>query len=190
MKLFNYLKLTVVFSILIFAFSCNDNENLDEIIEPELELMGRENSFTTDGIIVKDENNNDDNNETSENTKEKFIQFCFSSKLTREQKDEAIKCWFFNPNIPKPKILLLNRINTFNNCEVWAYIEIRNPRDGDGSDIVKDDDLLVGKNINLTPPQNCDDSINITHYYLDDYYTYDNSNNDLNDKILSENEIF
>lgn len=148
MKLFNYLKLAVIFSILIFAFSCSDNENLDEIIEPELELMSRENSFTTDGIIVKDDDKNDSNYNSV-----RYIQVCFKVlNLTETEKIEAIRCHFSNINPTAISLFnLLGKCKSKSNCEIWKYSLRRDPRDGDD----KEDEIVIDLNRNKITKNIC-----------------------------------
>ncbi|SNR14986.1 hypothetical protein [Tenacibaculum jejuense] len=140
MKLFNYLKLAVVFSILIFAFSCSDNENLDEVIEPELELMGRGNAFTEDGIIVKNDLSSDDDNQENDDNFLDFNyqrEFCFIEGLSISQKQEAINCYIFPFNT-------ISRVSINGNCEVWLIRgEHGDPVDDEDED--EDEDLILKK---------------------------------------------
>ncbi|WP_442267180.1 hypothetical protein ACSIGC_05670 [Tenacibaculum sp. ZS6-P6] len=192
MKLFNYLKLAVIFSILILAFSCNDNENLDEIIEPELELVGRENSFTTDGIISEDQS--DKNTLLIYNC----VKFCFKKGLSNLQKYKAVDNFYDSKPEIKSKIqgALIKISRNCSDCEIWSYGRPAGPNDDDDNDDKNNDDDelildLVGKQ-NIILPRSFNDSF-IVSYSLSydcqftenyDQECNDNDNDNDNDKNI------
>ena len=154
MKFFNYLKIAVIFMTFCIAFSCNDDENLDEIIEPETRLMSREAT-----VINQNYTNNIINRGVSNNC----MVIRFKDGLTETEKTDAFNClrssdlWFEGHVFRK---IASNRL-----YQLWSYYRNSGPnddKDDDGSDGDLIGDILK-KNKLLNKKFNCDHS-NILYY--------------------------
>ncbi|WP_299837494.1 hypothetical protein [uncultured Tenacibaculum sp.] len=187
MKFFNYLKIAVIFMTFCIAFSCNDDENLDEIIEPETQLMSRGVGITKqDGDTKTDDNNSGSYNYNPNLT---YIQFCFEDGLNDQEKEKAMDCFIrFNEEAGIQRFILIEKVRSVGNCDTWLYRVTKGPRDEDDDpigDLDKDLDAFSNRKIDIV--ETCDYSSILSFELLDSTNfnsDFDNNNDDNNKDII------